>query len=308
MEAPHHTSFEGPDWPKLAAITPIARHWARGSWCGAVPWSGSDKESDTDTHNQSAAFASALFPSFMSRFVSGGTVDEPVERDEAWLNAQQDIDARRRQKEDEARQEGGKTLYETLQANKAAKQEAFEEAARLKNQFRSLDQDEIEFLDSVLESTRAKESAVKKETAEQLELFRRQQEESEKVALDAEPDAHPVGSDAWIVSTRKRKRARERDVLPGVKLRKSSSAADQKLDSDKANEAVHEERSAPAPTPKDAPAPLPVQPSPLAVAKAIETAKQNASPPTTASPKPPASVPAVAPAALGLGAYSSDDD
>lgn len=54
----------------------------------------------------------------MSRFVSGGTSDQPIERDGAWLKAQQEIEARRRQKEEEGRQEGGKSLYETLQANK----------------------------------------------------------------------------------------------------------------------------------------------------------------------------------------------
>lgn len=54
----------------------------------------------------------------MSRFVSGGTVDEPEERDDAWLKAQQEIEAKRRQKEDEERQGGGKSLFETLQANK----------------------------------------------------------------------------------------------------------------------------------------------------------------------------------------------
>jgi len=54
----------------------------------------------------------------MSRFVSGGTSDQPIERDEAWLKAQQDIEEKRQQKEEEGRQEGGKSLYETLQANK----------------------------------------------------------------------------------------------------------------------------------------------------------------------------------------------
>lgn len=54
----------------------------------------------------------------MSRFVSGGTVDEPIERDEAWLKAQQEIEANRKEKEELGRQESGKSLFETLQANK----------------------------------------------------------------------------------------------------------------------------------------------------------------------------------------------
>ena len=54
----------------------------------------------------------------MSRFVSGGTVDEPVKRDDEWLKAQEEIEAKRRKKEEEGRQNDGKSLYETLQANK----------------------------------------------------------------------------------------------------------------------------------------------------------------------------------------------
>ena len=53
-----------------------------------------------------------------SGFVSGGTVERPVERDDAWLQAQKDVEETRRRKEEESRQEGGKTLYEVLQQNK----------------------------------------------------------------------------------------------------------------------------------------------------------------------------------------------
>ena len=53
-----------------------------------------------------------------SGFVSGGTHDKPVERDDEWLNAQQEIEAARRRKEEEGRQQGGKTLYDVLQGNK----------------------------------------------------------------------------------------------------------------------------------------------------------------------------------------------
>lgn len=54
----------------------------------------------------------------MSRFVSGGTADEPIERDDAWLKAQQEIEAKRLEKEEQGRQQDGKSLFETLQANK----------------------------------------------------------------------------------------------------------------------------------------------------------------------------------------------
>ncbi|KAL8863131.1 MAG: hypothetical protein Q9178_000505 [Gyalolechia marmorata] len=173
-----------------------------------------------------------------SGFVSGGTTDKPIERDDEWLKAQQEIEANRRKKEEEGRQEGGKSLFEILQNNKVTKQEAFEESIRLKNQFRNLDEDEVEFLDSVLESTRAKEDAVKKETAEQLNLFRRQQDEADKASLDltgtrtdasSEPGTQPetfAANSQWAINARKRKRLKDKGVLPGVKLRKSSSTSE----------------------------------------------------------------------------------
>lgn len=111
-----------------------------------------------------------------------------------------------------------------------AKQEAFEESIRLKNQFRNLDEDEIEFLDSVLESTRAKEEAVKKETTEQLDIFRRQQEEADKAIMseavgveDTSPvGGIPPGESQWVINARKRKRAKGREALLGAKVRKTS--------------------------------------------------------------------------------------
>jgi hypothetical protein len=54
----------------------------------------------------------------MSRFVSAGTDNAPVERDAEWLAAQEAVEATRRQKAAEGQQESGKSLYETLQANK----------------------------------------------------------------------------------------------------------------------------------------------------------------------------------------------
>lgn len=121
----------------------------------------------------------------------------------------------------------------------AAKQEAFEESIRLKNQFRSLDEDEIEFLDSVLESTRTKEAAVKKETIEQLDLFRRQQEEADKAllaegaeggGLNAVAGSPTAEEEQWVVNGKKRKRAKEKPMLKGLKLRKTSSASDKPTD------------------------------------------------------------------------------
>jgi hypothetical protein len=54
----------------------------------------------------------------MSRFVLAGSLDKPTKRGDEWLKAQQEIDESRKRKEAEGRQDGGKSLYEVLQANK----------------------------------------------------------------------------------------------------------------------------------------------------------------------------------------------
>lgn len=53
-----------------------------------------------------------------SGFVSGGTIDKPIERDEAWLAAQQEVEANHRRKAELAQRDEGKSLFETLEANK----------------------------------------------------------------------------------------------------------------------------------------------------------------------------------------------
>ncbi|KAF2652871.1 hypothetical protein K491DRAFT_662984 [Lophiostoma macrostomum CBS 122681] len=165
-----------------------------------------------------------------SGFVSGGTIDDPAERDDAWRAAQEELAEKRRRKDEAASQNDGKSLYDVLQANKAAKQEAFEEANRLKNQFRALDDDEAEFLDSVLEETRKKEAEVKKETLQQLDAFRKYREEAERRALAEQNAGSPEVEDAqaqWLTGGRKRKKG-EKDgaLLKGIKLRKASGTAD----------------------------------------------------------------------------------
>jgi len=53
-----------------------------------------------------------------SGFVSGGTNDAPIERSDEWLAAQHELDTNRQRKAIEARQSDGRSLYETLEANK----------------------------------------------------------------------------------------------------------------------------------------------------------------------------------------------
>ena len=88
----------------------------------------------------------------------------------------------------------------------------------------------------MLESTRKKEEEVKRETSEQLDLFRRQQEEKDKELLDGGEEADgkagsPTAGESqssWAVNARKRKRVKEGDRggLKGLKLRKSSSTSE----------------------------------------------------------------------------------
>ncbi|KAL4781026.1 N-terminal domain of NEFA-interacting nuclear protein NIP30-domain-containing protein [Aspergillus varians] len=158
-----------------------------------------------------------------SGFVPAGTDQEPVERDDEWLRAQQELEEERRRKAESGKQDGGKSLFDILERNKMAKQEAFEEKIKLKNQFRALDEDEIDFLDSIMESTRAQEATVKKETAEQLELFRRQREEAEKAHLeDTTVDVPPeVEGEEWKIGPRKRRREKASSLLISGRKRKS---------------------------------------------------------------------------------------
>ena len=233
----------------------------------------------------------------MSRFVSGGTADEPAERDDAWLKAQQEIEARHRQKKDESRQENGKSLYDTLQANKAAKQDAFEESTRLRNQFRALAEDEVDFLDSVLESTRAQEAAVKKETAEQLDLFRQQQEESQKAAAVDEQEEQPVNQDSWAVKGRKRKSVNNGPTIRFKLAKKQDTAS--ASDGDKHAVALGSSQEAPDATTLP-PGIEPDRPK-LSDPAAHDKPPTAAMPQVSKPPSPPGG-------GLGLAAYSSDED
>lgn len=53
-----------------------------------------------------------------SGFTSGGTNEAPIQRSDEWLAAQLEIEANRARKAAEARQHDGKSLFETLEANK----------------------------------------------------------------------------------------------------------------------------------------------------------------------------------------------
>ncbi|KAJ5610890.1 hypothetical protein N7510_007609 [Penicillium lagena] len=244
-----------------------------------------------------------------SGFVSAGTNEQPVERDDEWLKAQQELEEERRRKAEIGNQNDGKSLYEVLEQNKLAKQEQFEEKIRLKNQFRSLDEDEIEFLDSVLESTRAQEAAVKKDTADQLELFRRQREEAEKAMLGpTSSEITPAEEDEWTIPGRKRRRDKKDLLIPGKK--RKASATGRPEDDSKGQEPQKQSQGGPQATGTSAPTSTRSKETQnTASAAKAEKEPSGTAKADTARKQPEAKQPAKpAPVSLGLAAYGSDSE
>lgn len=86
-----------------------------------------------------------------------------------------------------------------------AKQAAFEEANRIKNQFRALDDDEIDFLDEVKARQRAEEERLRRETEEGVEAFRAAQRRKERDG-DGEEGEEEAAAEEWGAGARKRRR------------------------------------------------------------------------------------------------------
>lgn len=205
---------------------------------------------------------------------------------------------------------------------------------RLKNQFRALDEDEVEFLDSLLESTRAKEAALKKETAEQLAAFRRQREEADRALLESSttgehpnssggPSRSMVEEEQWTISGRKRKR-NKKDLLFPAKVSRSSAtdaanpSSERKVSSDAtsppARAGEQEEKLAHPPTSTSPPSKIRTDPKPLGDTSPAPPKREEDHPVSPEQGKNPADskeseVKAAHPApSLGLVAYSSDEE
>ncbi|OAA61795.1 NEFA-interacting nuclear protein NIP30 [Niveomyces insectorum RCEF 264] len=194
-----------------------------------------------------------------SRFVSGGAInaasgdavtppsDSPaatrstaadagdaVRRQAQWEAVERELEEERR-KRAEARRAANSTagepsLYEVLQANKASKQAAFEEAHRLKNQFRALDEDEVDFLDGVLAASRAEEARVRQETQAGLDAFRQAQRKTGREGgggSNGGAAGTDEGNRSWqVAGGRKRKRHEDKKTaaaLLGVKRKSGGS-------------------------------------------------------------------------------------
>ena len=170
----------------------------------------------------------------------------------------------------------------------AAKQAEFEESIRLKNQFKSLDEDDVDFLDSVLEIERAKEDAMKKETAAQLDAYRKQQAAVQKADLEAANTnmTPPIDdADAWLT---KKRRKKELDN-PISKVRKTSAGI----------ESMSSTTSVVAPVTRSSRATEDTKQKD----KLKRNGKLSSTPPAVST-----STPVSKASALGLGAYSSDED
>ncbi|ESK98325.1 hypothetical protein Moror_75 [Moniliophthora roreri MCA 2997] len=107
-----------------------------------------------------------------SRFVSQDDIETArARREEQWKAAY----ARLGQEPPSQQQEDaydGRSLAEKLAANRAAKQEEWEEKTKLANQFRALEEDEIMFLDSVREKQEEEERQRKERDGEEVKNFK----------------------------------------------------------------------------------------------------------------------------------------
>lgn len=185
----------------------------------------------------------------------------------------------------------------------AAKQEAFEEAARLRNQFRSLDEDEVEFLDGVLEGERERERRLREAERKELEAFRRRQEsEVAVVAKEGVEGGKDEGVDeggdvVWSAAGKRKRRKGREGVLGGVKIRRTSESVGQK-------DAEVEAGFAKATSPKES-----EEVRPAGKKSGGEAAgSENTDARTTDGKTSWVSVSPPPAAALGLAAYSSDED
>ncbi|GJE85771.1 N-terminal domain of NEFA-interacting nuclear protein NIP30-domain-containing protein [Phanerochaete sordida] len=115
----------------------------------------------------------------------------------------------------------GRSLAEKLAANRAAKQEEWEERNKLGNQFRALEEDEVLFLDSILEKQREEERLRKETEGEELKNFREAVAARENAAkpppvvADATPPSKPKPKPAPSVAKKDTKKS-----LKGVLVKK----------------------------------------------------------------------------------------
>lgn len=173
-----------------------------------------------------------------SRFVSQNDLEEAkARRDEQWKAAY----ARLGQAPPPQPVEDsfdGRSLAEKLAANRAAKQEEWEEKTKLANQFRALEEDEIMFLDSIREKEAEEERLRKAQDGEELSDFRKAVAARES-DLNKPPAAQPVvqprkPNDDTLEKPKATALAPKKDVkksLKGVVVKKKAKSINSKTPS-----------------------------------------------------------------------------
>ncbi|KTW26993.1 hypothetical protein T552_02484 [Pneumocystis carinii B80] len=94
------------------------------------------------------------------------------ERSKEWEEADRRIHAGKNPVEKDAKLDH-RSLYEKLQANRLIKEEEYQESWKLSNLIRTLDEEEIDFLDKLRREKKKVEEEAKKHVEEGLKVFRR---------------------------------------------------------------------------------------------------------------------------------------
>ncbi|GAA6021187.1 hypothetical protein JCM10207_008348 [Rhodosporidiobolus poonsookiae] len=115
---------------------------------------------------------SALSSGVASRFVSSTALEEAKKKREAEWKAAYERIGEAPPPVEESTTYDPRSLYERLQENKSKKQEAFEEQLKFKNHFRALDEEEIDFLDTMIDESNEEEKARKRQIQEEMAQFK----------------------------------------------------------------------------------------------------------------------------------------
>lgn len=122
----------------------------------------------------------------------------------------------------------GRSLAEKLAANKAAKQEEWEERNKLSNQFRALEEDEVQFLDTMVEEQEEEERKRKLKDGEDLREYR----QAVAARLTSEQE-NPIGVNPTQLNpnpqrgkavSSKPMAARKKTALKGVQVKRKPTA------------------------------------------------------------------------------------
>ncbi|KAL1749097.1 N-terminal domain of NEFA-interacting nuclear protein NIP30-domain-containing protein [Schizophyllum fasciatum] len=122
----------------------------------------------------------------------------------------------------------GRSLAEKLAANRAAKQEEYEERTKLANQFRALTEDETAYLDTLREKREEEERMRKLEDGEELKSYR----EAVAAKLSAKPPPTLPGSASATIKpppptkpTPSKKEPAKKGSLKGIVVKKKAKPA-----------------------------------------------------------------------------------